>query len=121
MTYSWIIGSVGRVWVGIRHRLSRPSRAIDKEIDLPGVGVITIDKTLNFVGENCLRTILITKLALNRAAAGTVLEIRSDNLSAVETIPFMLSDCNCDHLATINSVNCQKIYLRKRQEGSFAE
>lgn len=73
------------------------------------------------MGENCLRTILITKLTLNKAAAGTVLEICSDNLSAVETIPFMLPHCDSEHLATINGEDCQKIYLRKRQPSPLSE
>ena len=100
--------------MGIRHRLSRPSKKSLKEVALPGHGVVRLNKLLDFVGDNCLRTILITKLTLNKAAPGTVLEICSDNLSAIETIPFMLQQCNCDHLATINDVDCHRIYLRKR-------
>ena len=121
MTHSWISGPIGRVWIGIRHRLSRPIRARAKEIDLPGHGSVRIDKTLNFVGENCLRTILITKLALNKARAGAVVELCSDNLSAIETIPFMLPHCNCDHLATINAPDCRMIYVRKRQKSPLPE
>ena len=121
MTHSWIFGPIERVCIGIRRRLSRPIREKAKEIDVPGYGTIRIDKALNFLGDNCLRTILITKLALNKAAEGMVLEICSDNLSAIETIPFMLPHCNCDHLATISALNCQKIYLRKRQESSMSE
>ena len=116
MIHSWIFWPVGRVWIEIQHRLSRAGLWQSREVTLPGFDLIKVDTALTFIGDNCLRTVLITKFALNRAAAGTVLEISSDNLSAVETIPFMLADCNCEHLATVNAHNCQKIYLRKRSE-----
>ena len=117
MAQSCFFGSIGRMWSGIRHRLSLPVGSRIREVDLPGQGVVKLDKSLNFVGDNCLRTVLITKLTIDRAKPGTVLEVVSDNLSAVETIPFMLPNCNCDHLATVSAGDCQKIYLRKRQNG----
>lgn len=74
-----------------------------------------MDESLNFVGDNCLRTNLLTKLILDKAIAGAVFEIISDNLSAVETIPFMLPNCNCEHLATIHEPTCRRIYVRKKE------
>ncbi|MHB8166281.1 MAG: hypothetical protein ACYDDT_05855 [Sulfuricella sp.] len=74
-----------------------------------------MDASLDFVGDNCLRTNLLTKLILDKAVAGAVFEISSDNLSAVETIPFMLPNRNCEHLATIHEPTCRKIYVRKRE------
>lgn len=100
-------------WLGIRHRLARAGRAGLKQVDLPGHGKLWVDESLDFVGDNCLRTNLLTKLLLDKAPAGAVFEIGSDNLSAVETIPFMLPNCNCEHLATLHEASCQKIYVRK--------
>lgn len=117
MVFSWIVGPIGQVWIGIRHRLSRPDKAMPRLVTLPTHGTLQVDILMDFVGDNCLRTILITKLTLNKAAAGTVLEICSDNLSAAETIPFMLHNCNCEHLATLNTPSCQKIYVRKSEAG----
>lgn len=102
-------------WVGIRHRLTRTTKPGLKLVELPGHGTVWVDESLNFVGDNCLRTNLRTKLLLDKAVAGTVVEICSDNLSAIETIPFMLPNCNCEHLATIHMPTCQKIYVRKRE------
>jgi len=108
-----IFKPIGLAWVGIRHRLARVARAGLKQVDLPIHGLLWVDESLNFVGDNCLRTNLLTKLILDKAAAGAVFEISSDNLSAVETIPFMLPNCNCELLATIHEEACQKIYVRK--------
>lgn len=110
-----IFRPIGLAWVGIRHRLVRANRVGLKQVDLPGHGTLWVDESLNFVGDNCLRTNLLTKLVLDKAVAGAVFEISSDNLSAVETIPFMLPNCNCEHLATIHEATCQKIYVRKRE------
>jgi len=108
-----IFKPIGLVLTGIRHRLARANRAGLKPVDLPGHGTLWVDESLDFVGDNCLRTNLLTKLVLDKAVVGAVFEIRSDNLSAVETIPFMLPNCNCEHLATIHEATCQKIYVRK--------
>ena len=115
MLLSRIFRPIGLAWVGVRHRLSRSNRLSLKQVDLPGHGTLRVDESLNFVGDNCLRTNLLTKLLLDKAAAGTVFEISSDNLSAVETIPFMLPNCNCEHLATVHEPTCLKIYVRKRK------
>lgn len=117
MAESWIGNPIERAWTGIRHRLSRPRNPESKAVHLADHGLVKVDRVLSFLGDNCLRTILTTKHSLDRAQAGTVLEICSDNLSAMETIPFMLQQCNCDHLATISEINCQKIYVRKRAKG----
>lgn len=108
-----IFKPIGLAWGGIRDRLAQAKSIGAKQVDLPAHGTVSVGECLDFVGDNCLRTNLLTKLALDKAAAGTVFEIRSDNLSAVETIPFMLPNCNCQHLATLHETDCQRIYVRK--------
>jgi len=115
MVFQGIFRPIGLALIGIRHRLLRTSTAGRKQVELPGHGTIWVDETLNFVGDTCLRTNLLTKLILDRAGAGLVFEISSDNLSAVETIPFMLPNCNCEHVATVHGLACQKLYVRKCQ------
>jgi len=110
-----IFKPIGLAWVGIRQRLARAGRASVKQVDVPGYGTLWVDESLNFVGDNCLRTNLLTKLVLDKAISGTVFEISSDNLSAIETIPFMLPNCNCEHLVTLHEETCQRIYVRKRE------
>lgn len=115
MVLSRIFRPIGLVWLGVRHHMSRHNRLKFKWVELPIHGKVRVDESLNFVGDNCLRTNLLTKLLLDKAVAGTIFEISSDNLSAVETIPFMLPNCNCEHLATVHESTCLKIYVRKRE------
>jgi TusA-related sulfurtransferase len=102
-------------WSGIRRRLAPWSRAGSQSsrVTLPNGEAIRIAESLDFIGDTCLRTNLLTKLVLERAAPGSIVEILSDNLSAIETIPFMLSNCRCVHVATIHEPNLQRIYVRK--------
>lgn len=115
MLFNGIFRPIGLVWVGVRHRLSLTLRVKLKQIELPRYGTLLVDDSLSFIGDNCLRTNLLTKLVLDKATAGMIFEISSDNLSAIETIPFMLPNCNCEHLATIHDSICIKIYVRKRE------
>ncbi len=73
------------------------------------------DLHADFTGDTCLRTNLVTKRLLDAAEPGQVLEIISDNLSSVETIPFMLEGHGCEHLATVHQGDHWRIYARKRQ------
>ncbi len=73
------------------------------------------DLHCDFIGDTCLRTNLLTKRMLDAADSGKVLEILSDNLSSVETIPFMLEGHGCEHLATVHHGDHWRIYARKRK------
>ncbi|MBE0548432.1 MAG: sulfurtransferase TusA family protein [Rubrivivax sp.] len=73
------------------------------------------DLHADFTGDTCLRTNLVTKRMLDAAAPGQVLEIISDNLSSVETIPFMLEGHGCEYLATVHHGDHWRIYARKRK------
>lgn len=79
-----------------------------------GGSVPAADLHADFTGDTCLRTNLVTKRLLDAAAPGQVLEIVSDNLSSVETIPFMLEGHGCEHLATVHQGDRWRIYARKR-------
>lgn len=84
-----------------------------KAVQLPGHEALVADLSVDLVGASCLRTNLVTKRALDAARAGSVVEIVSDNLSSVETIPFMLAGHNCVHLGTLHLESGWKIYARK--------
>lgn len=81
--------------------------------EIPGHGCLRLARSLNFMGDTCLRTNLVTKRALAEVAHGAVIEVITDNLSSVETIPFMSPNYNGAHLATVRAQSCWKIYLRK--------
>jgi TusA-related sulfurtransferase len=85
----------------------------EKEVELPGHDRLKIAVSLNFIGDTCLRTNLVTKKALAYSLDGDVIAIITDNPSSAETIPFMLPDYDCVHLATIHEVEHWKIYIGK--------
>ncbi len=99
---------------GLWRQLTRTRRPTVKRVELRRHGMLSVDASLAFIGDGCLRTNLLTKNALDRARAGEIIEIISDNLSSVETIPFMLVNHSCVHLATIHDQHCWKIYIRKQ-------
>lgn len=98
---------------GLWRQLTRTRRSTVKRVELRRHGTLSVDISLEFIGDGCLRTNLLTKNALDRCRAGEIIEIVSDNLSSVETIPFMLVNHSCVHLATIHDQQCWKIYVRK--------
>lgn len=85
----------------------------EKEVELPGHDRLKITVSLNFMGDTCLRTNLVAKKALAYSRDGDVIAIITDNPSSAETIPFMLPDYDCVHLATIHEVEYWRIYIGK--------
>lgn len=85
-------------------------------LQLPGLGRVTPDLSVDLLGQTCLRTNLVAKRVLDHAPIGVVIEIVSDNLSAVETIPFMLPGHGCTHLATVRDDKGWRVYARRNSE-----
>lgn len=101
-------------WLGLRVRPDGAQRlSTHPEVEIPGHGRLRLALSLDFTGDTCLRTNLVTKRALAEAAAGAVIEIVTDNLSSVETIPFMSPNYDGVHLATVHAQSCWRIYIRK--------
>jgi TusA-related sulfurtransferase len=84
-----------------------------KTVTLGGLGPVAVSVACDFIGDTCLRTNLLTKKALDHCSPGEVVEIASDNLASVETIPFMLPGHGCSHIATVRTEAGWKIYARK--------
>lgn len=121
MTRFGMLGVLGFPW-SVRARMrSRGEWETVKRIELPRHGRVDIAASLDFVGDSCLRTNLLTKKALDHARPGEVVEIVSDNLSSVETIPFMVANYNCVHLHTCREAQTWRIYVRKEPAGPCAQ
>jgi TusA-related sulfurtransferase len=105
---------IDRAWLAIRRRWARASARASKTVSLRAHGSVTVDMACDFTGDTCLRTNLLTKMTLDHAAPGSVMEITTDNLASVETIPFMLSGHGCVHIATVRTGTDWKIYVRKQ-------
>lgn len=90
-----------------------PLRRVSREASVPGLGLVVADTCVDLTGQTCLRTNLVAKRVLDAAPSGTVIEIVSDNLSAVETLPFMFPGHDCTHLATVRDAGGWRILARK--------
>ncbi|MBL0141731.1 MAG: sulfurtransferase TusA family protein [Betaproteobacteria bacterium] len=112
-----MIDTIGWFFPGIRRREAAWNGTVAaRVVQIPGHGMMVADACVDLSGESCLRTNLVTKRVLDAAQTGTVVEIASDNLSAVETIPFMLAGHGCVHLGTVHIEGGWKIYARKAGE-----
>lgn len=99
---------------GLRERTHSAQRACaEPEVEVPGHGRLKLTLSLDFMGDTCLRTNLVTKRALAEVPDGAIIEIVTDNLSSVETIPFMSPNYDGVHLATVHAESCWRIYIRK--------
>lgn len=92
----------------------------ERHAEIPGHGRLVLGLSLDFMGDTCLRTNLLTKRALAEVPDGTVIEIVTDNLSSVETIPFMSPNYNGAHLTTVHAESCWRIYIRKGSDSARA-
>lgn len=105
-------------------RTSEPSHPLtgtkQEWVEILGYGCLYVTLSLNFVGDTCLRINLLTKRALAEAADGDVIEIITDNLSSVETIPFMSPNYNGVHFATCQDAQCWKIYVQKNAASIYS-
>jgi tRNA 2-thiouridine synthesizing protein A len=86
---------------------------IEQVVELPGYGEVEVSCRIDCEGESCPRPQLLTLKALNDCEEGAVVEVVTDNLSAVETIPSMMDVYEGRHLATLREGNLWRIYVRR--------
>lgn len=118
MTRLGMLGLLGSPWILRARMRSGGGWETVKRVELPRHGQLEIARSLDVVGDSCLRTNLLTKKVLDHARPGEVVEIVSDNLSSVETIPFMLANYRCVHLHTCREAQNWCIYIRKEPVGA---
>ena len=94
------------------HRHSSVTR-VNESIDLPGYGQVQIGCRVECESEGCPRPQLLTLKALNDVATGVVVEVVTDNLSVVETMPSMMDIYEGVHLGTIQGKDNWCIYVRR--------
>lgn len=93
--------------------MQQAAMAVEHEVEIPGFGTVAVARTVNCIGDSCPKPQLLTLKALNQLPEGSVVELISDNPTAVETIPAMMLAVFGDHLATIREDGCWKVYVRK--------
>ena len=104
---------IDRAWIALRRRWTRRAPSVAKMVTLRGIGAVRVDAAYDFAGDTCLRTNLLTKMILDHCAPDSVVEIVTDNVASVETIPFMMPGHGCVHLATLRTEAGWSIYVRK--------
>ncbi len=109
----WLFTPIAWMFPALREEGADARARAARTVDIPGHGAMVADACVDLTGETCLRTNLLTKRALDEAAPGSVIEVVSDNLSSVETVPFMLAGHGCVHLGTLHLDGRWKIYARK--------
>ncbi|MBF0218060.1 MAG: sulfurtransferase TusA family protein [Gammaproteobacteria bacterium] len=106
-------------WFGRRknhlHRQKLCSQVSEKVI-LPGLGSVVIKYRISCVGESCPKPQLLTLKVFEESEVGSVIEIITDNVSVVETIPAMMEVFGGHYLATTRDEMGWHLYLCKEQQ-----
>ncbi len=84
---------------------------VAEQVELPEVGAVQVRCRVACAGEGCPKPQLLTLKALEECADGGVVEVITDNLSAVETIPSMMDSYAGRHLATVRDGDVWRIYV----------
>lgn len=104
----------GVAWfMGTHKRSERVSMHVAQEVDVPGVGMVHLVRTVDCIGAMCPRPQLLTLKVLGEVEPGDVIEVVSDNPTAVEGFPALAQTLYCTHLTTIRYDDGWRIYLRK--------
>jgi len=83
------------------------------EVEIPGVGVVNVDKTVDCLGQVCPKPQLEAKKALKDMNSGEVVEILIDNPASSEAVPGIIKKNQGTHLGTIKEGKDFKLYARK--------
>lgn len=89
----------------------RACMKVSDQVELPGYGIIEVGCRVACEGEGCPRPQLLTLKALNDNPKGVVIEVVTDNLSVVETIPSMMDIYEGKHLGTVQGEGNWHIYV----------
>jgi len=86
---------------------------INESVELPDYGLVQIGCRVECESEGCPRPQLLTLKALNEVDRGVVVEVVTDNLSVVETMPSMMDIYEGVHLGTVQGKGNWCIYVRR--------
>jgi tRNA 2-thiouridine synthesizing protein A len=98
-----------------REQRTVPIDPIAREVDVPGLGRLSLVRSVDCLGAMCPRPQLLTLKVLGEVEPGEVIEVLSDNPAAVEGFPALAQALDCTHLATVRDEEYWRMYLRKSQ------
>ena len=98
-------------------RFSRDDRSVPlpRLVDLPGIGQVRVARTIDCIGESCLRPQLMTIKALSQLPEGEVLELLFDNPTSLEGIYALVTVLEVSHLGTIKDSGNWSVYIRNAE------
>jgi len=94
-------------------RRGKPGGRVVREVDIAGLGRLALVNSVNCIGAMCPRPQLLTLKVVGEVRVGDVIEVLSDNPSAVEGFPALALALNCVHLKTLREADHWRVYLRK--------
>ncbi|RLG56624.1 MAG: sulfurtransferase TusA family protein [Candidatus Hydrothermarchaeota archaeon] len=83
------------------------------EVELPGVGTVTVNKVVDCLGMVCPKPQLMAKKALKEMKSGEVVEILIDNPSSAEAVPGVIKKSGGILLGQIKEGKVFKLYAKK--------
>jgi tRNA 2-thiouridine synthesizing protein A len=103
-------------WFGLFQR-GRNKRDVPRPrlVEVPGVGQVWVARTIDCIGESCLRPQLLTIKALGQLEEGEVLELQFDNPGSVEGIHALITVLEVSHLGTVKNEGYWSVYIRNAE------
>lgn len=84
-----------------------------REVNIPGQGRLVLVRSVDCLGAMCPRPQLLTMKVMGEIRAGEVIEVLSDNPTAVEGFSSLALALNCTLLKTLAVQGHWRMYLRK--------
>jgi tRNA 2-thiouridine synthesizing protein A len=85
-----------------------------RELEIAGLGMVALVRSVDCIGAMCPRPQLLTLKVMGEVRVGDVVEVLSDNPSAVEGFPALAQALSCEHLVTQREAGYWRMYLRKQ-------
>jgi len=82
-------------------------------VELPDGEIVRVSHTVDCLDTACPRPQMAAMNLLETMKKGDVLELITDNPTAIETVPALVMVLYCQHLATIHTDDGWYIYIRK--------
>lgn len=83
------------------------------QVTLSDGNEVTVTARVDCLGDSCPRPQLMTKKAVNNAAASDIIEIAVDNPTSMEALPPMCPQLSATHLDTVSVDNGWHVYIQK--------
>lgn len=94
-------------------RRRKSGGCVVRELEIEGVGRIALVRSVDCIGAMCPRPQLLTLKVVGEIRLGDVIEVLTDNPSAMEGFPALAQALNCEHLKTLGEPGYWRMYLRK--------